>query len=175
MAMKLAAMRVLIADSNPHMRSLVATVLAAIGVVQFKECSNGEEAYEDLRKWGPDVAIIAYKMEPCDGLEFTKRVRTAADSPNPFLPIIMLTAYASRTLVTDARDAGVTEFMSKPMTAQAVLDRLNLVIFKPRAFVRSIDYSGPDRRRKTDAKYAGPWRREGDAAREDSAATTAQM
>ncbi len=53
--------------------------------------------------------------------------------------------------------------MVKPVTARAVLDRLNNVIFKPRPFIRTAEYFGPDRRRRQDPAFEGPWRREGDA------------
>ncbi len=98
-------------------------------------------------------------MEPVDGVEFTRLVRVAADSPNPFLPIIMVTGFADRTRVEEARDAGITEFIVKPVTARAVLDRLNNVINKPRPFVKTSDYFGPDRRRRQDPDHEGPWRR----------------
>jgi hypothetical protein len=48
------------------------------------------------------------------------------------------------------------------MTAQAIFDRINAVIQRPRSFVRSPSYFGPDRRRRTDLRYSGPWRRAGD-------------
>ncbi len=162
MSSPLSTMRVLLVDDNQHMRSIVSTVLAGVGVMQVRECWDGAEALDALRQWPADVAIVDFQMSPIDGVEFTRLVRNAADSPNPFLPIIMLTGHAERTRVMEARDAGVTEFIVKPVTARAVLDRLNNVIFKPRAFVRTKDYFGPCRRRKQEPSYEGPWRRQGD-------------
>jgi len=101
-------------------------------------------------------------MSPVDGVEFTRLVSNAGDSPNPFLPIIMLTGHAERARVEEARDSGVTEFVVKPVTARSVLDRLNAVIMRPRPFVRTADYFGPDRRRRQDPTYVGPWRRNDD-------------
>ncbi len=105
-------------------------------------------------------------MSPVDGVEFTRLVRQAADSPNPFLPIIMLTGHAEKSRVMEARDAGVTEFVVKPVTARAVLDRLNAVIFHARPFVRTSEYFGPCRRRRDDPNHAGPWRRAGEEAKQ---------
>ena len=156
-------MRVLLVDDNQHMRSIVSAVLAGVGVEQVRECWDGAEALDALRQWPADVAIVDFHMTPVDGVEFTRLVRQAADSPNPFLSIIMLTGYAERTRVMEARDAGVTEFVVKPVTARAVLDRLNNVIFRPRPFIRAEDYFGPDRRRRQDPAYAGPWRRNEDS------------
>ena len=158
----LSALRVLLVDDNQHMRSIVAAVLAGVGVTQVRECWDGAEALDALRQWPADVAIVDFQMSPVDGVEFTRLVRNAGDSPNPFLPIIMLTGHAERARVEEARDAGVTEFVVKPVTARSVLDRLNAVIIRPRPFIRTADYFGPDRRRRQDPAYVGPWRRNDD-------------
>ncbi len=162
MTTPLSAMRVLLVDDNQHMREIVAAVLAGVGVTQVKECWDGAQALVALRKWPADVAIVDFQMSPVDGVEFTRLVRNAADSPNPFLPVIMLTGYAERARVEEARDAGVTEFIVKPVTARAVLDRLNAVINHARSFIRTAEYFGPDRRRRQDPAFTGPWRRKDD-------------
>jgi len=86
-------------------------------------------------------------MEPLDGIDFTRMVRTAPDSPNPFVPIIMLTAHSSMERVIQARDSGVNEFLAKPVTAKGLYNRIATVIESPRQFVRASEYFGPDRRR----------------------------
>ena len=152
-------LRVLLADDNTHMRSIVSAVLKSIGIKHIREAKNGAEALTALREWPADVAMVDFRMEPVNGVEFTKLVRTAKDSANIYLPIIMLTGYADRARVLEARDAGVTELIVKPVTAQAVIARLNAVIFHPRPFVRTDAYFGPCRRRKSSAAYTGPERR----------------
>ena len=165
MTTPLSAVRVLLVDDNQHMRSIVATVLGGVGVQHLRECCDGAEALDALRQWPADMAIVDFHMSPIDGVEFTRLVRNASDSPNPFLPIIMLTGHAAKARVEEARDAGVTEFVVKPVTARAVLDRINAVILRPRSFVRTGEYFGPDRRRRQDPEFLGPWRRKGDEAR----------
>jgi DNA-binding response OmpR family regulator len=85
-------------------------------------------------------------------------VRTDDDSPNMFLPIIMMTGHTERARIFSARDAGVTEFLAKPVTAKSLLMRLTNIIEHPRPFVRAKGYFGPDRRRRSE-EYAGPERR----------------
>jgi two-component system, chemotaxis family, chemotaxis protein CheY len=153
------SLRVLLADDNAHMRTIVTAVLKSIGVKHIRDASNGAEALTVMREWQADVAMVDFRMQPIDGVEFTRLVRNAKDSVNPFLPIIMLTGYADRSRVIDARDAGVTELIVKPVTAQAVIARLNSVIFHPRPFVRTEDYFGPERRRTVNPEYRGPERR----------------
>jgi CheY-like chemotaxis protein len=160
------SLRVVLADDNAHMRSIVSAVLKSIGVKDIREARNGAEALSVLRECPIDLAMVDFRMEPIDGVEFTRLVRTAKDSRNPYLPIIMLTGYADRTRVVEARDAGVTELIVKPVTASAVISRLNAVIYHPRSFVRTDDYFGPCRRRKAMPDYAGPERRrQGDVAK----------
>ena len=155
-------MRVLVVDDNQHMRAIVGVMLNSFGIKMVREAKDGADAIDALRRWPADLAICDFLMDSMDGVEFTRQVRNATDSPNPYLPVVMLTGHSELSRVTEARDAGVTEFVVKPLTAKALVDRINTVIFKPRPFIRSRDYFGPDRRRKDDPFFAGPFRREDD-------------
>jgi DNA-binding response OmpR family regulator len=89
-------------------------------------------------------------------------VRTSEKSSNHFVPIIMITGHTEKENILAARDAGVTEFLAKPITAQSLFNRIAEIVERPRAFVRAEGYFGPDRRRRTLENYAGPWRRHDD-------------
>lgn len=167
-------LRVLLVDDNQHMRAIVTTVLAGVGVRHIRETRDGAEALEALKEWPADVAIVDFQMFPIDGVEFTRMVRNAPDSKNPYLPIVMMTGHSERSRVVEARDAGVTEFVAKPLTAKSVLDRLQAVIYRPRPFVRATSYFGPDRRRREDPAYQGPWRRAADEGKPRLAEAEAQ-
>jgi CheY-like chemotaxis protein len=168
------SLRVLLVDDNQHMRAIVTTVLAGVGVKQVRETRDGAEALEALRDWPADLAIVDFQMFPLDGVEFTRMVRNAPDSKNPYLPIIMMTGHSEKSRVFEARDAGVTEFVAKPLTAKAVLDRMQAVIYHPRPFVRTGNYFGPDRRRRDDPAFPGPWLRATDQDREAAAKAAAE-
>ena len=99
-----------------------------------------------------------------DWVRFTCLLRNAPDSPNQMIPVIMVTGHSTERRVREARDAGVNEFVAKPVTARGVLERIHEVIDHPRPYVRRDDYFGPDRRRHEDAGYLGPRRRSGDNA-----------
>ena len=158
----LEALSVLLADDNPHMREIVGVLLNNFGIKQIRAVQDGQHGLEVLRFWQPDLAIVDFKMEPVDGVEFTRYVRTSPQSRNPYLPIIMMTGHSARARVYEARDAGVTEFVVKPVNARILLDRIMAVIYRPRPFVRTKSYFGPDRRRRADPDYAGPLRRAAD-------------
>lgn len=162
MSNPIASLRVLVVDDNANMRKIVCEIVRALGPKDVLECTDGAQALECVRQWRPDVAIVDFNMTPIDGVEFTRLVRQAEDSANQFLPIIMLTAHGERARVEEARDSGVTEFVIKPVTAAAIISRLNSIINNPRPFVRTSAYFGPDRRRRATPDYDGPRRRKGD-------------
>ena len=116
-------------------------------------------------------------MSPMDGLELTRKVRSATGVSNPFVPIVMTTANSEERHVIQARNAGVTEFLVKPLTVRSVYSRLCAIIERPRVFVNGGGYLGPDRRRRNDPSYSGAMRREADkvaAAREAAAEKAAR-
>lgn len=162
----LQSLQVLLVDDNQHMRAITSAVLQSAGVKKVIEASDGAAALEMLREHAVDLVIVDFNMFPLDGVEFTRLVRNSPDSTNPYLPIIMMTGHSERSRVYEARDAGVTEFVVKPITAKAILDRIQAVIFKPRPFVKTDGYFGPDRRRVQSATFTGPWRRAQDKSRD---------
>ena len=159
------SLNVLLVDDNQHMRAIASAVLQSAGIRNVREAADGTAAMALLRQYPIALAIVDFNMFPMDGCAFTRLVRTSPDSPNVYLPIIMMTGHSERSRVTDARDAGVTEFVVKPITAKAILDRINAVVFKPRPFVKTDTYFGPCRRRRDEFGYAGPFRRATDAQR----------
>lgn len=158
MGYRLDRLAVLIVDDNQHMRSLVRTILESLAVSQILEARDGSHALEKMAQSQIDLIIADWNMEPMDGLELTRHLRTSPDSPDQFVPVIMLSGHTERARVMKARDAGVTEFMAKPVSARSLYARIVSIIENPRPFVRTSDYFGPDRRRQM-LPFEGPDRR----------------
>lgn len=152
-------LKVLVVDDNAHMRRIVIAILHAFGAVHIYEAADAKQAWAMLREYSPDVLILDWMMEGMSGIELSKMIRTSPGSPNPFLPIIMVTAHAHIDRVQEARDAGVNEFLAKPISVNAILTRLLSVIEHPRPFVRTKSYFGPCRRRHDTGVHRGPERR----------------
>ncbi len=152
-------LRVLVVDDNPHMRKLVVAVLQAVGVRDLFESHDGEHAWAHLRESNPDVIILDWQMAGMTGLEFVQLLRNSPRSPNVFVPVIMLTGHTHIDHVRQARDAGVNEFLAKPVSVKAILSRLLSVIEHPRPYIRNSTYFGPCRRRRAVTVYVGPERR----------------
>ena len=155
-------LKVLIVEDNQHMRSLLRTLLNSAGIREIFEANNGGTGLTVLREKKCDLVLSDLAMKPMDGLEFSRAVRNSENSPNPFVPIIMITGHTEKHHVVAARDAGITEFLIKPITAQSLFSRIAEVVERPRAFVRCESYFGPDRRRRNVESYTGPWRRHDD-------------
>ena len=151
---RLQRLSVLIVDDNQNMRELIRAILQALGAVNIFEGRDGEHAISKVRDFNIDLIITDWVMEPTDGLHLVKWVRTSPDSPDNFLPIIMVTGHTEKARITNARDAGINEFMAKPVSAKALYRRVVSVIEHPRQFVRTKNYFGPDRRRKNEP-FAG--------------------
>jgi two-component system, chemotaxis family, chemotaxis protein CheY len=164
----LANLHMLVIDDNPHMRSIVVAILRGAGFLRVKEASDGAQALEEMRTGVPDIIICDLNMDPIDGLEFTKMLRTATDSPGAFIPVIMMTGHTERSKVTAARDAGINELVAKPISAKTLLERIVAVIDRPRPFIKTASYSGPCRRRGTPKDYSGPLRRRDDKPKVES-------
>lgn len=158
----LQSIHILLVDDNQHMRAITSAILQSAGIRKIREVTDGSAAIEALREQPFDLAIVDFNMFPMDGVEFTRLVRNSPDSPNPYLPIIMMTGHSEKSRVVEARDAGVTEFVVKPITAKAILERMQAIIYRPRSFVKTDTYFGPDRRRTDSRSYKGPFRRSTD-------------
>jgi CheY-like chemotaxis protein len=155
-------LKVLIVEDNPHMRSLLRSLLLALGVTHVFEAENGEQAFVLLREKLPDLVLSDLSMQPVDGIAFAREIRMAQDSTNPYIPIIMVTGHTERHRVEAARDAGVTEVLAKPITAANLFQRIGEIVERPRPFVKCANFFGPDRRRHVMEDYAGPFRRRED-------------
>jgi two-component system chemotaxis response regulator CheY len=166
-ALRFEVLKMLLVDDNHHMRVLLSEILRAIGVRQVFEANDGAEALQIMRTHQIDIIMTDLAMQPLDGIDFVRLLRNSPDSPNPMAPVIMITGHSTSRRVTEARDVGVNEFLSKPVTARGVLERIAQVVDNPRAFVRTATYFGPDRRRKTDPNYNGPRRRVSDGVTAD--------
>jgi CheY-like chemotaxis protein len=160
MAFDFSSLRVLIVDDNPFMRRLLREVLVALNFHPDRAwfAADGEDALRAMRDRRFDLIICDINMKPMDGKQFTKHVRMDSESEDPYVPIIICTGHAEIEHIREARDAGASEVLRKPITVRNLYERIRSIVEKPRPFIRSDDYHGPDRRRQ-DLPFKGPDRR----------------
>src|SRR4051812_31946520 len=108
---------ILVVEDSPFMSKLLKTLLRGLAAGTVNECLDPKRVVDYLRDVQPDVVFLDLEMPEIDGLEVARQIRKGEDSPNPFVPIIMVTAHTKKVNVVEARDAGVTEFLAKPVSA----------------------------------------------------------
>lgn len=160
--MGMESLSVLIVEDNPHMRSMLFQVVKAVGIGHVHLAPDGTGALQTIRDQDIDILITDLAMEPFDGIDLVRLVRNSPQSAKPMLPVLMITGHLTLNSVKQARDVGVTEFLSKPISIKSVMERIEAIIYRPRDFIRCTGYFGPDRRRRTDPAFRGPFRRAAD-------------
>lgn len=160
--MALEGVSALILEDNAHMRGLLRVILASFGVRRIEEAADCNQALALVAGGDIDIAFVDFKLSGLDGIDFCKSIRNDSESPNRYLPLVMITAYSERGRVLEAINAGVDEFLVKPVRAVDVANRVNAVVERRRPFVNAGGYFGPDRRRRDDPRHKGPWRRASD-------------
>ncbi len=146
---------VLLIEDNNYVLQTIENLLRHFQFNRIATAKNGEEAIDYMKTLGaassiiaPDIIISDLVMAPINGLLFLRWTRTAKESTNRMVPFIMLSGAADGAYVHSARDLGVTEFLAKPFSAEAVYKHLVKVIESPRQFITTTKYFGPDRRRQ---------------------------
>jgi two-component system, chemotaxis family, chemotaxis protein CheY len=152
-------LRFLVIEDSAHMRRILRTLLHGFGAREVYEAEDGASGLESFSHFMPDIVIADWVMPIFDGLELAQMIRQPGANANPYVPIIMLTGHSDKKRVMIARDAGVTEFLAKPISAQSLYVRILNVVVKPRPFVKTKTYFGPDRRRNVNPNYGGLERR----------------
>ena len=159
LAVRLSRLEVLIIDPDAEIAKVVMEVLRYVGFEKITLATNANKGLEILRERNVDLLITDWQAAPNGVNNLVQYLRTSPDSPNPFVPIIMLTGKSEKHEVEIARDSGVTELISKPFTPKRLFERIVMIIENPRSFVVSPNYRGPDRRRRTDIPPSGQERR----------------
>lgn len=142
--------KILVAEDDAVMITLLRDVLTVMGFGQMVFVKDGKRALDEIAKHEFDLIFCDWRMNGMSGLEFTKALRAYPDYTKCYTPIIMLTGNARLEDVEIARDAGVTEYMVKPFSVKSLCAKIKSIIERPRSFIMSDLYKGPDRRRRSD-------------------------
>lgn len=154
-------MGVLILEDSANMRRILTPLLRSFGFEAFHYATNSQMALGLLRKGGIDLSIVDWPMKAQGGIDFARMVRAEKTSPDPYLPIILLSGFTDPERMRIARNMGVNEILAKPFSPEALYGRLTSIVRQPRPFFETGSYFGPDRRTGT-AGVAVPYRRRRD-------------
>ncbi|MGL4595580.1 MAG: response regulator [Thermoguttaceae bacterium] len=112
--------RVLVVDDSSTMRKIILRSLQAVGVKDVAEASDGEEAISIFQPGAFDLILTDWNMPGKTGLDVLKAIR-AIDKK---IPVIMVTTEAEKSRVLEAIQAGVTDYLVKPFTADTLREKL---------------------------------------------------
>jgi CheY-like chemotaxis protein len=116
-AVDLSGLDVLVVDDHAPMRRILKSVLEQFGITKVREADDGAAALMLFNTYRPDIIITDYRMAPMDGVELTVAVREGRTELDSFTPIIMVSAYTEMDRIFTARDAGINEFLAKPISS----------------------------------------------------------
>ena len=112
--------RVLVADDSSTMRKIILRSLQAVGVTEVTEAADGSEAVAMFNPGDFDMVLTDWNMPGKTGLEVVEEIR-AQDKD---VPIIMVTTEAEKGRVMQAIQAGVSDYLVKPFTADTLREKL---------------------------------------------------
>lgn len=164
-AYDLSKFRILIVEDFPFISDLLTSALKEMGVSQVFKAENGLKAKDHILNYNAvqsssniDVVILDWLMPEMNGKQLLEWMRQHKSDSIRFMPVIVCSAYTSQEMVEKVRDLGANETMVKPVAADKLANRILYVIDRPRPFIKTDSYFGPDRRRR-EMKFAGEDRR----------------
>ena len=120
--------RALIVDDNAYARAATAATLRKLGISQITEVETAQEAVLQLIAAPFDVLFMDWYIPDMNGAALLQILRDPRFGPNGALPIVMMTAYPSREVLTRARELGISDALAKPFTATQVASALHRVL-----------------------------------------------
>lgn len=126
-----ALMKVLVVDDNKPMRDLAKSIIGTMGVKELYVAEDGGSAFEVFLRHRPDLVLTDWHMQPVTGLELVHMIRDKKKSPAPDTPVILMTGKADNLQtekIIEARNAGVTQFITKPFNIRELQSRIERAI-----------------------------------------------
>lgn len=159
---------ILVVEDSVYMQSLITSMLKVFGVGDIMIAEGAKEAIDVLTVTQArskskyitrvDIVLTDWLMNKGSGEELVRWVRGHEKDDVRFLPVVVVSGYATEKLTARARDCGANETLVKPVSAKGLAQRICSVIDHPRPFVNVPGFFGPDRRRQQ-IRFSGPDRR----------------
>jgi DNA-binding response OmpR family regulator len=149
----------LIAHERADERAFAAEMMRAVGVGRSQQAQNGSHALWLVKEFGYDVAVIDWSLGAMAALDFVHALRRLEDEKKRAMPVMLLSARASRADIEAALAGGVDSYVIKPVAPAVMTKRLSAILARPRDFIVAPGYVGPCRRRGANLSYAGLFRR----------------
>jgi two-component system, chemotaxis family, chemotaxis protein CheY len=152
-------LRILVVGGKAAGAQVLRTAFGLIGIVQITVIAESARAIEALRVQSFSAIFCDAAAEPYQGLPFPLAARRTPGVINPMTPLFLITHGARQRQVEQARDTGVTDVLTQPVSAATISRKLEVAMTAPRAFIAASTFFGPDRRTRRQNNWKGADRR----------------
>ena len=139
---------VLLLEPSNYFSVLLKAWLGELGFGDVYTCATLRTALAHLKERRFGLIVCELKLDESTGFALAHETRHGASNANRLTPIIALSGRATNKRVETSRDLGITEFVCKPLSRKAFVQRVNVALNAPRNFIKAGDFFGPDRRRR---------------------------
>ncbi len=141
-------LKILVVEQNSLSAAALIKMLHELGVREVFAAASVDDGFKIFKNQQLDLVFSDWSPG-VDGIRFLDMVRNDRMKTNPFIPVIILSAYSDTKQLTQAINAGINNFLSKPLSARGIYKQIKRTIEIPNFFVRSGHYFGPCRRHMT--------------------------
>ena len=115
-------MKIMVVDDMSTMRRIVKNILKQLGFANVEEAENGQEALSKMKEGTFGFVVSDWNMPVMSGIELLKAIR--ADGQLKDIPVLMVTAEAQKENIVEAVQAGVSNYIVKPFTAEIMQEKM---------------------------------------------------
>ncbi|HEY4941559.1 MAG TPA: hypothetical protein VII56_09025 [Rhizomicrobium sp.] len=152
-------LRLLLVGGKPASVQILRTAFGLLGLKQIAAVAESARAIEALRSQTFAAIFCDAAAEQYKGMTFPVAARRSPGIVNPMTPLFIIYSNARQRQVEHARDVGVTDVLTHPVSAATIARKLEGAIKAPRSFIVAPNFFGPDRRTKRLTTWTGEERR----------------
>jgi len=119
-------LRVLIVDDSFTSRRIIRQMLERLGVEQFAEAENGQQAIEFIEKEFFDLIVTDYNMPEMDGEELSQFIRNRSTQQS--VPVLMVTSETDQSRLAGIAKSGVSAVFDKPFTVETLRTTIERIL-----------------------------------------------
>ena len=132
-----------IIDDLAFSRTMMRSVLVAAGANRVEVASDSTEGWQMICSSRPHLLVLDWQLKTGSGLDLLRQIRLAAESPNRFMAVLMVTSFREEHRVQEALGSGVTAYLAKPFSPNELILRVKFCVEDRRDFVHGPQYLGP--------------------------------
>jgi DNA-binding response OmpR family regulator len=122
---------VLLVEHNRHLASILRHILSVGGIREVHHSLDAISALEVLKSCSVNMALLDADLPGITAMELATLIRTAPDSPNPKLPLVLLSGRPTKSHIDEAMKSGISYYVRKPLSADILLTRVKWALENP--------------------------------------------